>query len=327
MNSEPCEPRAAAPSPDDPRRLARSALTRRYAAGGLVVAFLWVCAWLPLWLSRAVGAGLGYLTLALNRKRREIARINLALCFPRMDKRERERLLRAHFALSMQATLDHGYLAWRPQRHLLAKTRFTGLEHLQSLLGQRNVLLLAPHMVGLNFGGTMLSHHFPMVGMFKGQSDPWVNWVMWRARTRFGGGLIERDQGLRPLLKTLRAGLPVYYLADEDFGPEHSIFVPFFGVPAATLTTLGRLARTADAAVVPMVSRLLPGGRGYEVILLPPLADFPTGDEATDAARMNAVVEECIALAPADYLWTFKRFKTRPPGEPDLYPKKAKRRG
>jgi Kdo2-lipid IVA lauroyltransferase/acyltransferase len=306
-------------------RLGPDAFAPRYAASWFVALLLWLCAWMPLWLSRAVGAALGYLMLVANRKRREIARINLAMCFPELDDARRAHLLRTHFVRSAQATIDHGFLAWRPRRHILNKVRFTGLENLQTHLGQRNVLLLVPHMVGVDVGGSTLARHCRGFGMIKVQRDPVVNWVLYKSRTRFGAEFFEREQGLRPVLRTVRQGRPLYYLADEDFGPENSVFVPFFGVPAATLTTLGRLAKSADAVVVPVITKLLPGGRGYELLIQPALDNFPSGDAAADAARMNAVLEQGIRLAPEQYLWTFKLFKTRPNNEPSPYPQKEKK--
>jgi Kdo2-lipid IVA lauroyltransferase/acyltransferase len=305
----------------------RRALALRHVGSWFVLLLLWLCAWLPLWLGRALGAALGYLTLATNRKRREIARINLALCFPQLDNATRERLLRRHFVRSSQATIDHGFLVWRSRAYILSKSRLTGLENLQHHLGRRNIVLFMPHMVGCDAAGCVLCHHFSLFGIGKAQRDPVVDWVLYRARARFGAEFYERGQGLRPVMRTLREGRPLYYLADEDFGPEKSVFAPFYGIPTATLPTLGRIAHAADAVVVPVVTRMLPGGGGYEVVVQPVLEGFPTGDPVTDATRLNAAVEAGIALAPEQYLWTFKRFKTRPAGVPDPYPKKVKRGG
>jgi lauroyl/myristoyl acyltransferase len=136
---------------------------------------------------------------------------------------------------------------------------------------------------------------------------------------RFGCFLLSRTQGLRPVIRALKQGLVFMYSPDEDFGERQSVFVPFFGVPTATLTTLGRLAHMTNALVVPCFTRLLPGGRGYEVTLKPPLEDFPNGDRVRDAARMNEVLEEGLHTMPEQYLWTFKLFKTRPGQAPSPY--------
>ena len=155
--------------------------------------------------------------------------------------------------------------------------------------------------------------------MIKLQGNPVVNWLLNRGRMRFGCFLLSRTQGLRPVIRALKQGLVFMYSPDEDFGDRQSVFVPFFGVPTATLATLGRLAHLTNALVVPCFTRLLPGGRGYEVILKPPLEDFPNGDRTRDAARMNAVLEEGLRSMPEQYLWTFKLFKTRPGQAPSPY--------
>ena len=306
-------------------QLGRDALPPRYAGSWLLLGFLWCCAQLPLFVSRAIGAGVGYLMMS-NRKRRDIVRVNLALCFPELDAAARERLLRLHFVRAGQAMVDIGFLAWASEARLLRKVQYRGLEQFRELVGARNVLLLVPHMLGFNVAGVMISRQFGrFFTMMKRQSNPVVDWMLNRARMRFGAKLIERQHGLRPVIRGLREGQLFYYLPDEDYGPEKSIFAPFFGVPTATLTTLGRLAKSADAAVVPCFSRILPGGRGYEVVLRSPMENFPTGDRAADAARMNAAMEAGISEMPEQYMWTFKLFKTRPNGEPSPYPQKPKK--
>jgi KDO2-lipid IV(A) lauroyltransferase len=306
--------------------LGRLAFSPRYAASWLLVGILWCCARMPLLVSRAIGAAVGYLMMT-NRKRREIVRVNLALCFPETTPAERERLLRLHFLRAGQSMIDIGFLAWASEARLLRKVRFRGLEHFRDNAGKRNLILLAPHVVGLNFGGSLLNQRFRnMFSMMKRQSDPVVDWMLNRARLRFGGNVLAREQGLRPVIRGLREGMPFYYLPDEDFGPIDSVFAPFFGVPTATLATLGRLAKSADAVVVPCFTRILPRGRGYEIILHPPLKDFPTGDRVADATRMNAAMEAGIRELPEQYLWTFKLFKTRPNNEPSPYPQKPRKR-
>jgi lauroyl/myristoyl acyltransferase len=156
-----------------------------------------------------------------------------------------------------------------------------------------------------------------MFSMFKPQRSPVVNWLLNKGRMRFGCQLVSRTQGMRPVLRGLKQGMSFYYLPDEDFGPKHSVFTPFFGVATATLPSLGRLTETAGAVVVPCFTRLT--RRGYDVTLRPPLENFPTGDRLADAARMNAVLEEGIRLAPEQYMWTFKLFKTRPDNAPSPY--------
>lgn len=308
-------------------RLGRSAWRLRYLPSWLLVALLWVCAWLPLAVTRPLGAILGLAMMAANRKRRRIARINLALCFPAMSAAARERILRRHFMVSGQASLDLGLLVFGAKRRIVRLGRIRGLEAYRDLLRRgRNVILLVPHMVGMNFAGPILARLRPTFSMMKLQRNPVVNWILNRGRLRFGGGLLAREQGLRPVVRGLRAGLAFYYLPDEDFGPKQSVFVPFFGIPTATLPTLGRLAEMADAAVVPCFVRLLPRARGYEVVLKAPLPRFPTGDRVADAAAMNRALEDGIRDMPEQYMWTLKLFKTRPDNAPAPYLHKGRGR-
>lgn len=299
-------------------KLPKSSYALRWWPSWLWLSFLRFTVLLPLAWSRVLGAGLGLLMMATNEKRKSIARINLEMCFPKLSLHEREHLLRRHFIVSGQSYFDLAYLAWASERRLLRKTHVRGLEQYQDLRG-RNVILLAPHCVGLNFGGAMVSRVRATFAFVKLQRDPVVNWLLNRGRMRFGSFLLSRTQGLRPVVRALKQGLAFYYLPDEDFGQRQSVFVPFFGVPMATLTTLGRLAHMTNALVVPCFTRLLPGGRGYEVILKPPLEDFPNGDRVRDAARMNEVLEDGLRSMPEQYLWTFKLFKTRPGNAPSPY--------
>ncbi len=290
----------------------------RYWPAWLWIFLLRILAALPLSWSRLLGAGLGLLMMAANKKRRRIAQINIEMCFPKLSLRERAHLRRRHFIVSGESYLDLGYLAWASERRILRKTHIRGLEHYHNLRG-RNIILLAPHCVGMNFGGSVIARERAQFSMVKLQRNPLVNWLLNRGRMRFGCFLLSRQQGLRPVIRGLKQGLAFYYLPDEDFGAHQSVFAPFFGVPTATLATLGRLARLTNALVVPCFTHLLPGGRGYEVILKPPLENFPTGDRVRDAARMNEVIEEGLRGMPEQYLWTFKIFKTRPGRAPSPY--------
>ncbi len=272
---------------------------------------------LPLRISRAVGTGLGFLLYA-NAKRRRIARTNLKLCFPETTGAERQRLLRRHFRLAGQAYVDVGFLAWAGERRFRRAIRLQGIEHLDAARAAgRRAILLAPHCVGMNVGGIAVARHQSVFSMVKRQRNPLVNWVLNKARARYGSPLINREQGLRPAVRALTQNQSFYYLPDEDLGPKHSVFAPFFGIPTATLDTLGRLARLTDAAVVPCFTRLVPGG--YDVYLQPPLVPFPEDNPVADAAHMNRVIEAEIRAAPEQYMWTFKIFKTRPAGAASPY--------
>jgi KDO2-lipid IV(A) lauroyltransferase len=169
-------------------------------------------------------------------------------------------------------------------------------------------------------GGIRLSTEIKVASMYSRSRNAVVDRYLLKSRTRFTEAtLVSRHEGIRPLIKTIRSGLPFYYLPDQDYGRHESIFVPFFGIPTATIPALSRLARVADAKVVPAITRQLPGGQGYVLRFYPPWENYPTDDIEADTRRMNAFIEERVREMPEQYLWVHRRFKTRPPGEASLY--------
>jgi len=250
-------------------------------------------------------------------------RSNLRVSFPELDQDAREALVRRHFRLLAQSLVDRGLCWFGTPERILATVQIQGLEHLQSLLQQqRRILMLAPHFVGLDASGTRISLFLPeLASFYTRQRDPDVDALIREGRMRFHTvHLVSRHDGVRGLIRHLRAGVPVYYLPDMDFGAKGAAFVPFFGVPTATLLATAQIARTQDAAVLPVVSRLdLDTGR-YHVEILPPLEGFPGDDDNVAAtARMNCLIESWIRPDPAQYYWVHRRFKTRPAGEASPY--------
>jgi KDO2-lipid IV(A) lauroyltransferase len=292
-----------------------SAFTRglsRLALGGL-----WLLHFLPLSVLRFLGRILGVLFFLFGRERRRIARINLRLCFPEWSEAERARVLRAHFICFAQAFLDRTLFWWASRERLCRVTRLVGREHLERGDG-RPTILLAPHFVGLDAGGARMTMTTPLVSIYSSQKNPVFNAVLLAGRSRFNTPvLLSRQEGMRRALKAMKQGLPFYYLPDMDFGRRESIFVPFFGVTAATIPGVARLARATGARIVPCVSRMT--AQGYTVELLPPWENYPGADVEADTLFMNRFVENLIRQQPAQYYWVHKRFKTRPPGEAKFY--------
>lgn len=271
----------------------------------------------PAW--NACGWLLGEAYYRTSRKRRCVARANIAICFPALDAAARERLVRTHFHEAMQCLCDLGWLWWAPRARLERFVRLQGLAHLDAVSARgQAAITFTGHAVALEMG-LVLSLYHAHAALIKPLRNRLLNYFFARGRARFGAVLFARENGLRPLLRALDRGLALYFLPDEDLGLRDSVFVPFFGEPAATLTSLGRIAARAQAAVLPVYTRRRADGRGYDVMIEPPLADFPSGDPVRDAARMNAALEAAIRAAPSQYLWTFKRFKSRPPGGAPLY--------
>ena len=281
---------------------------------------MWLIHFLPLGAQAAIGNALGSLLFWLIPERRRVTRINLAKCFPRMDPAARERLARAHFRAFTRSFVERGLLWWAPRARIERLIRLEGLEHLRAL-GDTPAILFVPHFVGLDAGGTRLAIEVNVVAMFARQKDPRFTRLLAQGRTRFGDQrLVSRQEGVRAAIQAMRREQrPLYYLPDLDHGPKNAVFVPFFGVPAATVPGLSRIAKLAGAKVLPCVTRILPGGQGYVARIEAPWEDFPTADVEADTRRMNAYIEQVALEIPEQYLWMHKRFKTRPPGEARFY--------
>lgn len=283
------------------------------------LAIIWLLHLLPLQVLAPMGRGAGRLLYVFARERRHVALTNLKLCFPERSEDERRRIARAHFQVLARSLLEHGLLWWSSRARVQKLVRVEGLEHWKAVEG-KPVIWLAPHFIGLDMGGARIITEWRGVSVYSKQKNPVFDRVLLHGRTRFVTPvLFSRQDGIRPVVKTIRDGLPFYYLPDMDFGERDSIFVPFFGVPAATITGLSRLVHLARAVVVPAVTRQLPGAQGYELRFYPAWENFPTDDIEADTRRMNAFIEERVREMPEQYYWVHKRFKTRPPGEAGFY--------
>ena len=265
-----------------------------------------------------LGEGLGVALYLVARGRRRIGRINLGLCFPELDERARRALLRAHFRALGRATLQESVSWWGSRAEVERLTRIEGEEHLVPHLG-KPMIWLVPHFVGLNIGGVRITAEYgPIVSMYARIKNPELDKLMLHARTRFRASeMYSRHDGIKPVIRAIRNGRPFYYLPDLDHGLKDGIFAPFFGVPAATITGLSRIARATGAVVVPIIIRQQDGG--YIARFYPAWEDFPSGDVEADTRRMNAFIEDRVRELPAQYFWLHRRFKTRPPGEAKLY--------
>jgi Kdo2-lipid IVA lauroyltransferase/acyltransferase len=286
----------------------------------LMLGLIGVTFLLPRRAALKLGGAIGGLFYRHNAKRREIARINIRFCFPELGKAAQEELVREHFRCYGINVVDFGLAWWGSSRRVSRWVRFRGVEAIDAAHGAGHpVILITPHAIGMDLGGILLSSRYPTVSMMKRAPDELLNWMLRRGRERKGALMIMRDEGLRPLVRGIRQGRQCYFIPDEDFGPEHSVFAPFFGVPTATLTSVARLARITGAQVFAVITWLDPHTGRYTVDVGPALEGFPVGDAEHDAARVNAALEDRIRIAPAQYMWTLRWFKTRPGGEPSPY--------
>lgn len=273
---------------------------------------------LPLPVTRALARLIAPVLYLVGADRRRVAHVNLALVFPDMPKRARGRLARAHFRAFTEALFDRGLIWWGKPEHILAHVRWINLHHYEDAAREHPVILLAPHFVGLDAGGVLATMTWRIVSIYSRQKNRLLDAAILAGRSRFNDPLLlSRQDGVRSALRALREKLPFYYLPDMDFGARDAIFVPFFGVPAATVTAPARLAALSGARIVPCVTRLT--REGYDVELYPAWDNFPGDDIEIATRRMNQFIEERVLEMPEQYLWTHKRFKTRPPGAAKVY--------
>ncbi|MCQ2029597.1 lipid A biosynthesis lauroyl acyltransferase [Stutzerimonas zhaodongensis] len=311
----------------DRPRFSRAFLTPRYWPLWLGFGLLWLVVQLPYRLLLLLGRGLGELMYRFARSRRHIARRNLQLCFPEMNENERERLLRANFASTGIAFFEMAMSWWWPKSRLQRLAHIEGLEHLQQAQAEgQGVILMALHFTTLEIGAALLSQRHTIDGMYREHKNPVFDFVQRRGRERHNldASAIERED-VRAMLKVLRAGRAIWYAPDQDYGRKQSLFVPWFGINAATVTATTKFARLGRARVVPYTQERLADGSGYRLVIHPPLADFPGESEEADCRRINDWVEDAVRQHPEQYLWAHRRFKTRPEGEPSLYRKRPKK--
>lgn len=295
-------------------------LSPRNWAAWLLLAVVGLCVVLPRPVSAFIGARLGDLYRRSSKKRRNVVDVNLRLCFPELSATERARLSRQHFRIYGQCLIDMGLIWWASKKFLDRYIQIEGLDHYRAELGRgRNVILLTGHFSALDIAGPAISRHYPQVGLIKPINNDVVDHLMARGRQRFHGKVYLRDKGMRPIVKAVKAGYGFYYLPDEDFGPQKSVFVPFLATSSATITALSKLAKLTHAAVLPTSVSRISAKEGYRIVIRPALENFPSDDAITDATSMNKALASMVAEAPEQYMWTFKFFKTRPDGEPSPY--------
>lgn len=298
----------------------RPPLTPRYWAAWLGVALLWLLGRLPQWCVLILARPLGWVMSVAMVRRRRVAERNLEQCFPEVDRRGRDALIGECFR-SLGRTLFEIAWSWSGSDSLLRRLgRVEGIEHVKECVGRgQGVLLVTAHFTCLEIGARVAALRFDRAGaIYRPLRSPVLEWYQNRSRGRYTEALIVK-QDMRAAVRFLRSGGVLWYAPDQDFGPKRSVFAPFFGVPAATLVATERLAQLTRCAVIPMFPRYEQRSRKYVVTLYPPLEDFPTGDTVADLTRINALLEHHVRMAPEQYWWIHRRFKTRPPGEPAFY--------
>jgi KDO2-lipid IV(A) lauroyltransferase len=281
---------------------------------------LWLLSLLPLPLLAPLGRAMGSLFYRFAGRRAHIARRNLELCFPEMPADEREMLMKQHFRVLGQAILGIGINMAASKKRLQRLVKMRNRHYYdEAVAAGRPVILLAPHFVAMEIAGLVLSSERRMLSMYQTIRNPLIDYLVRKGRGRFGGIMVERKSDMRRVVKMVREGAPFYYLPDQDPGSGDKIFANFFGIPTAVTPGLSRFAQLCKAVVIPCMTKILPGGQGFEVIFYPPFEDFPSADPVRDATVMNACIEQGVRVMPEQYFWVHRRFKSRPEGEPGLY--------
>lgn len=269
----------------------------------------------------ALGRALGALLYRLAGARRHITEVNIGLCFPELAAAARQQRVRETFAANATGLLETALAWWASDRALAPLLRIEGMAHLEAAQARgRGVLLLGAHFTTLDLAGRLLALSTDFDVIYRRAKNPVMDRIIRRNREQFFGHVIERGD-IRQILRCLKAGRTVWYAPDQDYGRRHSVFAPFFGVSAATITATARLARMNGSPVLFMGYYREADGH-YRLVIEPPLSGFPSGDDAADAATVNRVLEAAIRRQPAQYMWVHRRFKTRPAGEASPYQRK-----
>ncbi len=287
----------------------------------LLLAIIYGIAHLPVRLNIFLGRCIAALLYRVAGSRRRIAETNIALCFPELDSAAQAQLVRQVFDSCGIGFFETAMSLWGPSARLQKRHTISGLEHIHTAQARgKGVLLVGCHMTTLDIAGRMLAFHTKVDFLYRQDPNPLLAYMLIKAREGFYGEAIITVE-TRKLVNNLRAGHTVWYAPDQDYGIKHSIFAPFFGIPAATVPGTARFAKLGKAVVIPFV-HYRDDNDHYRVELKAPLENFPSGDDLADVTRVNQYFEQAIRAKPEQYLWVHRRFKTRPEGQPGFYSRK-----
>ena len=291
----------------------------RYLPTFLGIGLLWLVSYLPYKLQLKIGTGLGILLFKLAKSRRHIAEVNLKLCFPDLNEQERQTLLKDVFISHGIGFIEIGLAWWHDPATLNDMVKIEGLEHFEAASKQnKGVIILGAHFTTVDLAGTLLGQYVDADPMYRKAKNPIFEYYMRKGREKHFTQVIERSD-IRKVLKALKSGRAIWYAPDQDYGAKRSVFAPFFGVSAATIKATSRLARMNGSPLIMFRHYRNSDGSGYTLRLSPAVENYPTGDDVKDATLINQILEKAIREHPDQYMWTHKRFKSRPEGQPDYY--------
>jgi KDO2-lipid IV(A) lauroyltransferase len=278
--------------------------------------------WLPLPLLHGIGAAIGWLFYLFPNRHRRIAERNISLCFPELDQQQQRGLLRRTM-IETGKTLTEAPVMWCRKAHQLMRLvrKVSGLELMEKGIEHRKgVIIAGPHLGCWEFLGHYLAGQHPITNLYRPPRYIAFDTVMKQGRQRLGAKLAPTDvSGIKQLLKALKHGEMIGILPDQDPRKSGGVFAPLFGIQANTMTLLNRLANKSGATVLIGFAERLPWGKGYHIHLLPLPEAIGGTDVELSARLLNEGVERAIYLAPSQYQWSYKRFRTRPEGESSVY--------
>ena len=285
----------------------------------ILVGCLWVVARLPLGAVFTVGRLVGFLGYHLAKSRRHITEVNIAKCFPELPAHEQRALVRENFVHTGIGAVEIALPWLNPTRDLADRFKIEGLEHLNAAHDLGNgIVLVGAHYTTIDITSQPLGSLGFVDVMYRQNKDPVWESLQYNGRKTFFDGVVERSD-MRQILKRLKQGRAMWYAADQDYGIKHSVFAPFFGIDAATITVSARLASKTKSAVLMLHQFRDLKRKTWTLKFTPMLENFPSGDDLADATRLNAMLEAEVKSVPAQYLWMHRRFKTRPAGETSFY--------
>ncbi|NDJ58174.1 LpxL/LpxP family Kdo(2)-lipid IV(A) lauroyl/palmitoleoyl acyltransferasee [Enterobacteriaceae bacterium 4M9] len=302
-------------------QFSRALLHPRYWPVWFGIGLLYLVVLLPYPVIFRLGRLLGHLAKRLMKRRVSVAHRNLELCFPQMSDAERQKLVDKNFESVGMGVLETGMAWFWPDWRIRRWTQSSGVEEIKELHRQKKgILLIGVHFLTLELGARIFGLEvYPGIGVYRPNDNAVIDWLQTWGRLRSNKDMLDRKD-LKGMIRSLKNGEIIWYAPDHDYGPRTSVFVPFFAVDdAATTSGTWTLARLSKANIVPFVPRRKADGTGYELIMMKPESEPPLESAEVTATWMNQIVERCIMMAPEQYMWLHRRFKTRPEGVPSRY--------
>ena len=283
-----------------------------YWPAWMLLGCLWLIAHLPIFLRLFFGKCLGKICHFFLTSAKQITEVNLKLCFPELTHKQRLQLEKKNFESLGIALIETVMALFLPRKKLESLYQIHGLEHAETAFKKgKGIILMTPHFTCVEIAARLIGMHDNFGVMYRPHKKKFIAYIHERFRKRHFKTYIPNNQ-VRKLFGALKQNKAIWYAFDIDAGMKTSVFAPFFGIPTATLNTVSRIAKLTHAAVIPMTYHRRKNGLGYDIILSPPLDHFPSGDLLVDATRLNSILEETIRQKPEQYVWQYKRFKTRP---------------